>query len=36
MAASSTPLSGATISSRAVVRAVYRGLVFFDENRENC
>jgi len=27
-------LSGATISSRAVVRAVYRGLVFFDENRE--
>ena len=26
-------LSGATITSRAVVRAVYRGLVFFDDNR---
>lgn len=27
-------LSGATITSRAVVRAVYRGLVFFNDNRE--
>ena len=27
-------LSGATITSRAVVRAVYRGLVFFDKNRD--
>jgi len=28
-------LSGATITSRAVVRAVYRGLVFFNNNRND-